>query len=184
MPSSNLFKINISWRKLQWHKRTWSSLLILYMFDPFLSYLLQSAPVSYLSPHIQLIITAHHVLQEERFISVHYCILLTSRNLLLFWSKLVFQCCFIDEAQANFQRDVKTHLSIFQILSMRKKQTQFKREGFFFCFGVFKKHDRSNFPCSSLAKSGIGETVHKNSSETPTKHEKFHHDLPKPDSYK
>lgn len=59
-----------------------------------------------------------------------------------------------------------------------------QERGFFVWFVVFLKHDQSIFPCSSPIKSGIGETVHKNSSETPTNHEKFHPELSKPDSYK
>lgn len=47
----------------------------------------------------------------------------------------------------------------------------------------FFKDDQSNFPLLFSHKSGIGESVHKNSSETPTKHEKIDPELSNPGNY-
>lgn len=157
------------------------------MFVPFLSCLHSSVLISYLSPNLWLIVTVplSSASLRGKIHEIYYCILLTSRHFLLLWSKLWF---FKAASLAKYRRIFKEMLkkshfdrrkSKFQFLSMGTKEKQCKR-GVFICL----KHKPSTFFFSSLLRSGIGETVNKNSSETPTKHEKFHSEQSKPDSYK
>lgn len=55
---------------------------------------------------------------------------------------------------------------------------------FLFVSMSFLKDDQSDFPLLFSHKSRIGESVQKNSSETPTKHEKFDPELSKLGNYR